>query len=281
MLPTIMRSPKLTPFDSLRLAALVVLALLGAACSPDGGAPAPDAQPADDPDAALADELYPQEAYWPVRVWLEEPLLGPDGDVLVKPKRNGVLVYLQPNGEARVDFGRYGAHTVPVAQTNFSSELERVRSGAATKTHPNLLGMLVTRLVDASQDRLMKKDLRVDEVRGGRVLLVFADAAQADVAALTAFAESVEAAGDVRLTTFIPITEELDGDVLIDLRAGGWSDPFLMTPMSPAYTQAMLEPGTPTPFARLATDEGRILAEGVPDDATQAAMIEALQPHAG
>lgn len=275
MIPTSMRTPSFPPTALPLICGGVLLALV-AACSPDGDPAIGGAEPTD-PETARVAALYAQEVHWPVRVWLDEPHVGEAGQVLVKPRRPGVLVYLQPDGDVRIDFGRQGAHTVPVTITNFESELERVRSGQATKTHPNLLGMLVSRIVDGSQDTLMQKDLLVEEVRGGRILLVFADAAQADVAALTAFVETVEAAGDVRLTTFIPITEKLDGDVLLDLRAGGWSDPFLMTPMAPSYLSALLEPGTPTPFARLATDEGRILVEGEPNAATQSAMVEALQ----
>ncbi len=253
----------------------LLLALI-VACAPNDDAPPPGASPAKDAVAERLAALYADEASWPTRVWLEEPMVDASGEVVVKPKRPGVLVFVRRNGDLRVDFGRQGAHTVPIARTNFVGEAARVRSGEASKTYPNLLGMVMNRVVEFDAERLRPHKLDADAIRGGRILLVFADAATADVEALSAFAAGVKAAGDVRLTTFVPITDERDGDVAIDLLAGGWSDPFVMTPMARSYVPAMLEPGTPRPFARLSTDEGRILAEGPPDEATLGAMREAL-----
>jgi hypothetical protein len=260
---------------------LLLICVCAQACSrSDEGRTEGGASGRGDLAARLAD-LYREDAYWPTRVWLEAPLLG-DGDaVVVPPRRMGVVIFLEPNGDVRIDFGRYGAHTVPIEQTNFVAESARVRAGEATKTFPNLLGMLMNRVVDAGSDSLATKQLVAEDIRGGPILLVFADAKTADVEALTAFASKV-AEGAHRVSTFfLPITEELDGDVLSDLRAGGWTDPFVMTPMADAYVTAMLEPGTPRPFARLCTDEGRILAQGPPDDATLAAMLAALEPADG
>jgi len=255
-----------------RALALGLLIALCAACAPSDGTP--DAAPQAGADRLA--RLYADEASWPTRVWLEEPLVEAGGEVLVPPHRNGVLITMHRNGDLRVDFGRHGAHTVPIAQTNFVAEAARYRSGEATKTFPNLLAMMMNKLVEIDAERL--RPLKVDgaAVRGGRILLMLADARTADVAALARFASEVEAAGDVRLTVFVPITDELDGDVLGDLNAGGWTAPFVMTPIAQSYVKAMLEPGMPQPFARLATDEGRILAEGPPDDATFAAMRSAL-----
>lgn len=221
--------------------------------------------------------LYADDANWPTRVWLEEPLVDDQGGVLVRPHRPGVLVYLRPDGQARVDFGRHGPHTVPVSQTNFASEANRIASAEGTKIFPNLLGMLMNRVVDSEAEELEPMQLAAQDIRGGHILLVFADTREADVRALVDFASRVEHAGDVRLSTLVPITDELDGDVLTDLRAGGWTAPFVMTPMAKSYVPAMLEPGLPRPFARLCTDEGKILAEGSPDATTFAAMTAALR----
>lgn len=223
-------------------------------------------------------ELYADEANWPTRVWLEEPLIDEQGEVLVRPQRPGVLIYLRPDGRTRVDFGRHGPHTVPVTQTNLASEARRIASAQGTKIFPNLLGMLMNRVVDTEAETLEVMHLAAEDIRGGRILLVFADTREVDVAELTQFASSVEQAGNVSLTTFVPITDELDGDVHSDLRAGGWTSPFVMTPMAKSYVPAMLESGLPRPFARLCTDEGKILAEGPPDTATLQAMRAALRP---
>ena len=256
---------------------LAAFVLLGGACTLGGdqAEPAP-AEPARDAVAERLAGLYADEAVWPTRLWLEEPLLDDSGEVVVPPRRNGVLVYMRPNGDLRVDFGRYGPHTVPMTQTNFVSESERYRSGEATKTLPNLLGMLTNRVVEIDAEVLRPQKLDAEAVKGGRILIVFADAATVDVPAMTAFAAGVEGAGDVRLVVWMPVTEERDGDVVTDLVAGGWTHPFVMTPIARSYVSAMLEPGLAPPFARLASDEGRILAEGPPDDATLAAMREAL-----
>jgi hypothetical protein len=267
-------SPSLSHIMS-SIACLLLLAG-GTACAPNDDDRSVDSTATRDEVAARLARLHADDASWPTRVWLESPLVDASGEVLVKPKRPGVLVFMRPNGDLRVDFGRHGPHTVPVTQTNFVDEAARYRSGEATKTHPNLLAMLMNRVVEIDDEQLRPQQLDADVIRGGRLLLVFADPASADVQALTTFASEVERAGDVRLTAFVPITDELDRDVLSELRAGGWQDPFVMTPMARSYVPAMLEPGTPRPFARLSTDEGRILAEGPPDDATLAAMREAL-----
>lgn len=231
-------------------------------------------------DVAVAERLaalYDHDRVWPVRVWLEEPLLAEDGAVLVPPRRMGVLVTLHEDGRARVDFGRYGAHSVPVTQTNFVAESERVRRGEATKTHPNLVGMLANRMATTDGDVVSPDRRRLDEAVGGRVLLVFADPEDPAMPSLAERARAIEQAGDVRMRVLVPVTELKDPKVHAALKAAGWDGRFVVTPIARSYVPALLEPGTPTPWLRLASDEGRVIAEGPPDEATEAAMRQALR----
>ena len=89
--------------------------------------------------------------------------------------------------------------------------------------------------------------------------------------------EPIERSDRIAISALIPLTDQGDGEMWLHLREVGWRLPFLVSSFAQAYSQSMLEPGTPRPFLRLCTAEGRILAEGPPDAATIAAFREALE----
>jgi hypothetical protein len=264
----------------LGLLPLLCVALLG--CSGQQDETSPDSSREVVPASAASVDpstyasIFADEASWPVRVWLEEPLLDESGEVLVPVRRMGVLMYLSEDGRARVDFGRFGPHTVPASQTNLVDEARRIRSGEASKPLPNLIAMLATRLVDSTSEKLAIRDAAWDGPRDERVLLVFADPFAVDMREIQQQLSPVESSAMLWQTVLVPISDQDDAALLVELRAQGWESPFVVNSVARSYVPAMLAPQTPRPLLRLSSANGRILIEGPPTEATVAAIAAAL-----
>lgn len=226
-------------------------------------------------------EIFADEAIWPVRVWLEEPLQGEQGEVLVPARRLGVLIYLGENGETRVDFGRFGPHTVPASQTNLASEALRVRSGEATKTFPNLVGLIATRMVDPSSPELTVSAPPAGVMDDEHVLLVFADPFVADMRSIAEVVEQLGSRPSLRLTVLVPLGGRANQQIQAELRSKEWTEPFVLSALAGPYAAAMLEPDTELPLLRLCTANGRVLAEGPPSQETIERMRAVLMQAGG
>jgi hypothetical protein len=64
------------------------------------------------------------------------------------------------------------------------------------------------------------------------------------------------------MTIFFPQGTHSDPELRERLRALEWPVPFLSDFLSEPYTRTLLVEGTPTPFAMLQTNEGRVLFQG-------------------
>ena len=216
--------------------------------------------------------LTMHDEFWPDKAQLVEPLLGAKGEMIVPTGRLGVLVWIREDGRARVDFGRFGPHTVPVAQTDLVEGTNAIRRGERTKTLPNLLLMISTRLADS-----MTSDLRlhpvVREANDEFMLLLFADPRREAFGEIVRRVAPISGHERIGVTALVPLTSERDLETLGRLKAANWKSPFLIGRFAESYAEAMIEPNIATPFLRLATANGRIVVEGPAHEET----IEAIR----
>jgi hypothetical protein len=213
-----------------------------------------------DPSAAEVTEenLLERPGFWPYRVKLARDWQ-PPGDVRpLAAGRVGVLIRVEAGRRARVDFGRYGCHEVPVAATDLVQSANQVRTGALAKVAPNLLFMIGGKLVDPGAERAVPLDYAA--LAPTRALVaVFADPTVESfdklAAALRALPEREGA-----LAMLVPQGGHSTGEVTQRLRSLEWNSPFVFPHISEALTQSLLAERPPPPPARLVllSGEGRL-----------------------
>jgi len=291
-----MRIDQITCVEAVRIGARLATGLCAAFCcalllgcseqanEASGGASAPvqekssAAVPATSPPTYA--EIFADEAIWPVRLWLETPLVDEQGEVIVPERRLGVLMYLTEDGDARIDFGRFGPHTVPASQTNLADEALRVRAREAAKTFPNLVGLIAMRMLDPGSPALTQMTPPAELTNDDRVLLVFADPFTHDMPSIGRLVAELRDQPSLGLIVLFPLSSRPNGQIQAELRSKDWTDPFVLSALAVPYAAAMLEPGAEPPLLRLSSANGRILAQGAPSEETIARMRAVLM-HAG
>jgi hypothetical protein len=224
-------------------------------------------------DVVTYENLYAHEAYWPYHVELTESWKpeGYPGEQL--GWGIGVLVRVEPEGDLRMDFGRFGKYRVPARVTNVVEEANRIRLGERPKSEPNFVLAVVNKLLDptAAPIRYLKpRD--VTEVQA--FLLVAVDPST------DAFAEIAEAFAPLHdradvMPVLLPQGRRDDGAVLKRCQAVGWRDPFAHSRFSNGFTRSILGEDVPLPNVLLQSPEGRVLY-GAPWATGTAAAVAAV-----
>jgi hypothetical protein len=201
--------------------------------------------------AVTAANLLEHERFWPYHVAVTTPV------GKLKPGTIGVLIRVEANETARVDFGRDGLHELPVAATDLVEHANRVRRGELQKKAPNFVLAIAPRLVDTSSATPVQYSFeRARRQRG--FLAVFADPTAADFQALAKALEPL-AKRDGLLTILFPQGEHPDPAVFEKLRGTGWNVPFVYSHLTGPYTRSLLPEDAPRPALLLQTPEGRVL----------------------
>jgi hypothetical protein len=250
--------------DPMRVSLPLLMLVCLATASPPGAAAEEQAAPSlpawhvADPTAprVTAENLLASERFWPYHVALVAALTGQQP---LPAGTRGVLIRVEPGGVARVDFGRDGVRTVPLAATDLVAQAELVRRGELLKTMSNFALAIGPRLLDPGA-RLRPVDL-VQTMRQRGFLAVFGDPQAADFAALARAIAPLRGQDGVE-TILFPQGEHPDAQVAEQLRAQDFRVPFLPDRMSEAYTLSLLPDGTRPPAVTLQTREGRLLYAG-------------------
>ena len=189
--------------------------------------------------------LLESERFWPYQV-----ALGKDGAI-------GVLIRVEGGGVARVDFGRDGLRSVPVAATDLVARANRIRRGELDKMAPNFVLAIGSRLVDSGGPKLAPYPLEAARAKPG-YLCVFADP---NDASFEEIAKSLAPLGERHGVTTIlfPQGRVPDATVREKLQALGWTVPFVYDHLSEAYTRTLLPDTLEQPAVLLQTSEGRVL----------------------
>lgn len=210
-----------------------------------------------DPTAreVTVDNLLASERFWPYLVALTEPMKSPGNAHVLPTGLAGVLIRVENDKTVRLDMGRDGLLLLPVAQTDLLARANAIRLGQATKTAPNLMYALGTRLVDSSADRLLP--LGVD-VSGGKTayLCVFSTVGE-ELERLSADLKRLPTRSDL-LTIFFPQVQQHDAQTRERLRELEWPVPFVYDHMAESYARGLLPAESKQPMVMLLSPEGRI-----------------------
>jgi hypothetical protein len=204
--------------------------------------------------------LLESERFWPYHVALTRPLATP-GDQELPAGWQGVLVRVEPDGRARVDFGGDGLHELPIDATDLVDRANRVRRGELEKMAPNLSLAIGTKLWNPAADPPRKFGLDDAMGRPG-FLAVFADPAAEGFADLAAALAPLADRHGV-LSVLVPQGRHSDAEVNRRLVALGWKPAFVLDYLSAGYTASLIDESSPKPALLLQTNEGRVLFQSV------------------
>jgi hypothetical protein len=260
------------------LSVLVSLPVPGACAEPAPAGELP-AYTADDPRAAAVtrENLFASERFWPYQVALVGDWTPAEGARPIPSGSTGVLVRMETGERTRIDFGRDGIHSVPLAQTDLLERANRVRRGELSKTAPNFVLALGPRLVDPAADPIRPFPLAAVFGHPG-FLSVFADSDQLESMAL---ALAPLAGRHGVLTLVLPQGEVPDARIGEQLRRLGWRVPFVYDHLAEAYTPSLLSEGLRMPAVMLQTAEGRVLFQSTWGSDVGARLAAALEAEFG
>ena len=221
-----------------------------------------------------AESLYANERFWPYHVALPQAWTPPGQEQALPAGTRGVLIRVEREGLARVDFGREGLFEVPVDATDLVAQAERVRQGQLQKVAPNFALAIGPRLLDPAATPLRAVDFATTSQRPG-FLAVFADPSSEGFPALAKALAPLRGRDGVE-TILFPQGKPRDAEVAERLRAAGFPVPFMSSKMSEAYTRTLLPDAARFPAVTLQTDEGRLLYESAWSAESLTALSAAL-----
>jgi hypothetical protein len=209
-----------------------------------------------------AKSIGSHEADWPYYVSLIEAWQPPGASAALVPGLNAVLVRVERDGTARVDFGRDGIHRVPIQETDLVARARRIASGADPKTAPNFTFAITPRLADPASSE--PHAFALDDFAGTRVFACWlADPRAPEFVAL---AKAVGPAPPGTADLFFPQGDVPDLEVREILRRAEHPMPFVLDHLSEPYTATILDAGATLPRFVVLSAEGRWLGDGVWDE---------------
>lgn len=223
--------------------------------------------------AVTADTLLENERFWPWRVTLLRPWKS------LRAEATGVLIRVEPEGVARIDFGRDGVHEVPISGTDLVERTNGVRMGDESKLAPNLVRSLAPRLIDSAAVPPGPLGF-APAMQADALLCVIADPQAESFAALAAQLAPLRTRAKL-LTVLLPIGDVDDPVLYEKLRALGWPIPFVYDHLSESYARSILADGIARPAVVLQTPEGRLLFHGPWSDETAAKLAVAVDEAIG
>ena len=215
---------------------------------------------ADSSGAVTPENLMANERFWPYHVELVAPWRPLASEQPLAAGTRGVLVRVESEGMARVDFGRNGRFRVPVARTDLVESANRIRRGELHKMGPNFSLAIGSKILDSRSEQLVPVRFAANaELRG--FLCVFADPGA------EGFAELANALAPLQqreglLTVLFAQGQHPDAKLLERLHSLDWKVAFAYDFLAESYTQSLLPEGMPLPAVLLQTPEGRLLFQG-------------------
>jgi len=261
--------------------ALCLLTMIAASPAPAWAAsPAPYVAADRTAPAIREENLLESERFWPYQVALASPWKPEGQSAPFRAGTLGVLVRVEGDGRAVLDFGSEGRYRVPVGKTDVVQRANEVRTGVLVKRAPNLAQAIATRLVDSEAERIGYQDPHA-VARSSGFLAVFADPGAPQLAELASAIAPLRGRHGV-MTVLVPQGEHPDAEVRERLRALDWRVPFVLDAYGEGYTRSLRGDGAPLPAVMLLSREGRVLydrplAPGIADDLA-AALDRAFGP---
>jgi len=204
--------------------------------------------------------LIESERFWPYQVALVSEQPRSDGRGTLPVGALGVLIRVEADARARVDFGRDGIVTTPVRATDLIARANEIRVGKISKAAPNLAYAIGPRLLDARADVPLRIPLAKTMASGG-FLAVFIDPQTPSFTKLVTMLAPLADKDGVQAVLF-PLGAYPDDKILPTLRKAGWKSAYLLDHLSESYTRTLIDGEIKGPELALYSAEGRTLWAG-------------------
>ena len=205
--------------------------------------------------------LLASERFWPYLVGLTRDLK--EGEATLPAGSTGVLVRVDADGRARIDFGRDGIHSIAIGATDLVERANRVRMGELEKLAPNFVLAIGPRLLDPSGAELRALGFE-QAVTKKYFVCIFADPTKTSFDRLAKRASQIE--GEAVGIVLFPLGTHGDTAVVEALQKRRWPVPFVYDHLSESYARSLVD-GESWPAVLLQTAEGRVLVgPGAPSE---------------
>lgn len=282
--------------DSIRrlaLASLLTITAMG--CSPgDGDSPSGGSDAtADRPPIAIegaeppegtptrpitAENVLAHERAWPDIVALVAPWPPSDAAQPLTAGYRGALVRVEPEGRARIAFGRHGNHSIPLEYTDLVERANEVEAGTRHKIAPNFLLHFGTQFLHPELEALAPFPTP-ELAKSTRFLCIFAAFARDGFPALVERLKPLARSADVQVLFFPLDMPQGSAEIIKEqLTTLAWPVPFAYPQAAEVHAQKLVGRVPEVPTALLITDEGRLLLEVALD---QSDAFERLQAATG
>lgn len=172
----------------------------------------------------------------------------------------GILVRVEANEQLRIDFAGLGKYQVPARATNVIAEANRIRRGELSKTGPNFINAVGTRILDLSSSPIRPvATAKLNEADS--FLVVFADPTSKPFREMTAELEAMKGSPGTTIILF-PQGGHRDGSTLNACRDVGWTELVLFDRFVEPLTGSYLGEAPASPHAMLLSPEGRLIVSG-------------------
>lgn len=203
--------------------------------------------------AVTFENLSGSERFWPYWVALTKEQPG----ATVPLGLTGVLLRIESDNRAVIDFGRDGIHFVPVIDTDLVERAERIRNGTEKKDAPNFTYLIGARLVQSSAETIVPLPF---EAACGKTtyLCVFIPTEQNLIEQITGEMKDLAIPNEIMPILF-PIGETHDNLVFARLKKAKCTWSFVYNHLAETYTHSLLPGGLSAPAIVMVSNEGRII----------------------
>jgi len=212
-----------------------------------------------------AGNLYANERAWPHRTRLAIDWMPPGADGSLRSGTRAVVVRVDGDGTARLDFGRLGRYQVPVGATDLVSRANEIAAGNRSKHQPNFLDVVAARTWKVSPDAPPRPNARLASKRW--FVSVFGDSEAESFGSIARAITQAQVPLDVEVIVFAQGAPS-DRQVYERLAALEWWVSFSIAHVTPAITRTLFGPETGFPLVAVFSPEGR-LALRIDDPAAQ------------
>lgn len=225
----------------------------GAARTPQTEVPHHDASAPSQAPVTLADAAS-RDFFWPYHVALTQPLSDAPSVPIGMP---GVLIRVETDQRALIDFGRDGLHHVPLADTDLVARAETIRLGHTHKEAPNFTYMIGARLIRSDSEKPAQLPFAAAVGHQAFLCLFVPTEGESLEMIMRDLAPLLPHPG--LLPILFPLGEATDLSIHARLRAAGQTWAYVHDHLADSYATSLLPKDLTPPTLLLVNNEGRLL----------------------
>lgn len=218
--------------------------------------------------STLDPAVYEDSSSWPAYVEYtgDEPIAG--SRQMISPGTRGTLIRMEANGALVIDFGREGLASLDPGLTNFARLRSEILEGTLDKPLGNALFLLGPRTLSLEQGRWVAPEIEGMKLEVNYLLLLYADATDAFLDGVNAWATSAPDDTPVRRCLVVLLDEGPTPErrLMKRLEDHARTLSFVRKHLVRAYTNSLAHDPSKAFTAVLIDADGKLMAKTESDD---------------